>query len=170
MRAWQAEERIARVSGEAAEAHAAAAAAKAAGREWKEKAAAAARDAGLRRDEVSRLKGEVERSRAACAEKVLKALFAVYEQLRVSCFKSARRKVWTQYPTACESTCLLFSSTMMPTPTVPCSFVRAFSSKTLRVSLCSLPSLPLCSSDGLGSGVGEQVQGARAAVGHYRLH
>lgn len=69
--ALQAEQRLARVSGEAAEAQAAAAAAKAAGRELKEKVAAAAREAGLRRDEVSRLKGELERSRAACAEKVV---------------------------------------------------------------------------------------------------
>lgn len=58
------------MSGEAAEAQAAAAAAKAAGRELKERVTAAAREAGLRRDEVSGLKGELERSRAACAEKV----------------------------------------------------------------------------------------------------
>eukprot|EP00752_Nemacystus_decipiens_P009229 g8244.t1 len=67
----RAEQRLARVSREAAEAQAAAAAAKAAGRELKEKVAAAAREAGLRRDEASRLKGELERSRAACAEKDL---------------------------------------------------------------------------------------------------
>lgn len=74
VRALQAEQRLARVSGEAAEAQAAAAAAKSAGRELKEKAAAVAREAGLRRDEVSRLKGEAERSRTACAEKVLVAM------------------------------------------------------------------------------------------------
>eukprot|EP00903_Cladosiphon_okamuranus_P014395 g13363.t1 len=67
----RAEQRLARVSGEAAEAQAAAAAAKAAGMELKEKVAAAAREAGLRRDEVARLKGELERSRAACAQKDL---------------------------------------------------------------------------------------------------
>ena len=76
--ALQAEQRLARVSGEAAEAQAAAAATKAAGRELKEKVAAAAREAGLRKDEVSRLKGELERSRAACAEKVIKSAAKCY--------------------------------------------------------------------------------------------
>lgn len=55
---------------EAAEAVAAAAAARTAGRDATEKAASATREAALQRDEVSRLKAELKRSRVACAEKV----------------------------------------------------------------------------------------------------
>lgn len=89
--ALKAEERLARVSGEAAEAQAAAAAAKAAGRELNEKVAAAAREAGLRRDEVSRLRGELERSRAACAQKVCrcsKVLRSLTKNIKYQCFSA----------------------------------------------------------------------------------
>lgn len=58
------------MSEEAAEAQAAAGAAKAAVRELVEKAASAAREAGIRREELAGFKAEVERLRAACAEKV----------------------------------------------------------------------------------------------------
>ncbi|CAM9935319.1 unnamed protein product [Pylaiella littoralis] len=67
----RAEQRLVKVSREAAEAQAAASAAKAAGRELAEKVASATREAGLRKDEASSLKAEVERSRATCAEKDL---------------------------------------------------------------------------------------------------
>lgn len=58
------------MSEEAAEAQAAAGAAKAAVRELVEKAASADREAGIRRGEVAGFKTELERLRAACAEKV----------------------------------------------------------------------------------------------------
>ena len=66
----QAEERLVKVSTEASQAQAKIAAARAAAREAREEASASAREAALRRDETSRLKAELERSRAACAAKV----------------------------------------------------------------------------------------------------
>ncbi|CAB1117798.1 unnamed protein product [Ectocarpus sp. CCAP 1310/34] len=65
----RAEQRLAKVSEEAAEAQAAAGAAKAAARELVEKAASADREAGIRREELAGFKAELERLRAACAEK-----------------------------------------------------------------------------------------------------
>lgn len=69
--AKQAEERLSKASAEAAEFQAAAAAARAAGRDAMDKAGVAARQAAAMRDEVSRLKSELETSRAACALKVI---------------------------------------------------------------------------------------------------
>lgn len=71
----QTEERLVKVSTEAAQAQAQATAARAAAREATEEASASAREAALRRDELVRLRMELQRSQAACAEKVRTLVF-----------------------------------------------------------------------------------------------
>lgn len=80
----QAEDRLATASGEAAQAQAVAAAARTAGREAMEKVSSAEREAKLRREEAMGLRAELQRARAACAEKVrglLEWLYSSFENL-----------------------------------------------------------------------------------------
>lgn len=75
------EERLVKVSTEAAQAQAQATAARAAVRQTTEEASASAREAALRRDELVRMRMELKRSQAACAEKVRTHVFVFVQKV-----------------------------------------------------------------------------------------